>query len=310
MSWCRRWHAARRAIEVRGVSAASGEVGGDLVDVVETDSGWTAYVVDVSGHGVGSGLLMGMVKSAARVALRGDTELGALLTLLNGVIFDLKSPAMYTTFAGLQWRDGALSFAVAAHPAILRCRRGSPTVDELTMTQLPIAMFEDTVFAATPLDTRPGDLFVILTDGLTEVFDRAEQEFGLERMKAMIAAHAEGPLEALEQWILDAVRGTAGSWTINRCCWCGSCKRLRSAGRLRSRSQDSGVVRLRQRLDHDVLHEHLALGVVPLQRERAARQHAGRHVRRPLHALGLRVVVQRLAVHLLVTRLPFTTISW
>jgi len=194
------------SIEVRGLSMASGEVGGDLVDIVETPDGWTAYVVDVSGHGVGSGLLMGMVKSAARVALRGGTELGALLTLLNGVIFDLKSPAMYATFAGLQWRDGALSFALAAHVPILRRRAGGSAIEELTMTQLPIAMFADTQFAATPLAAEPGDLFVILTDGLTEAFDRRDQEFGLERMKALVAAHGEGPLDALEQRILDTVR--------------------------------------------------------------------------------------------------------
>jgi hypothetical protein len=194
------------AIEVRGLSAASGEVGGDLVDVVETPDGWTAYVVDVSGHGVGSGLLMGMVKSAARVALRGGSELGALLTLLNAVIHDLKSPAMYATFAGLQARDGAVSFALAAHLPILRRRKGSATIEELTMTQLPVAMFDETAYAATPIETAPGDLFVILTDGLTEVFDKAEQEFGLDRLKALVATHGDGPLAVLERRILDAVR--------------------------------------------------------------------------------------------------------
>ena len=199
---------ARRvgSIEVRGLSVASGEVGGDLVDVVEAADGWTAYVVDVSGHGVGSGLLMGMVKSAARVALRGGTELGALLTILNRVIFDLKSPAMYATFAGLQSRGGTIGFAVAAHAPILRHRAGTGVIEELTMTQLPIAMFEDTQFAATPLEARAGDLFVILTDGLTEVFDGAQREFGLDRMKAIVAAHADGPLDILERRIVDAAR--------------------------------------------------------------------------------------------------------
>ena len=158
------------------------------------------------GHGVGSGLLMAMVKSAARVALRGGTELGALLTVLNAVIFDLKSPAMYATFAGLQSRGGTLSFAVAAHLPILRHRPGSGTIDELTMTQLPIAMFEDTQFTATPLAAQPGDLFVILTDGLTEVFDSRDRELGLERMKAIVGAHGDGPLETLERQLFDAVR--------------------------------------------------------------------------------------------------------
>jgi serine phosphatase RsbU (regulator of sigma subunit) len=194
------------AIELRGLSVPSGEVGGDLVDVVEHDDGWTAYVVDVSGHGVASGLLMGMVKSAARVALCSRTDLGTLLTLINAVIHDLKSPAMYATFAGLQWRNGALHFATAAHVPVLRRRGGTATVEELSMTQLPVAMFPATAYAATPLDAAPGDLFVILTDGLTEVFDRREQEFGLDRMKALVAAHGDGPLESLEQRILEAVR--------------------------------------------------------------------------------------------------------
>jgi sigma-B regulation protein RsbU (phosphoserine phosphatase) len=194
------------SIEVRGLSVASGEVGGDLVDVVEDEAGWTAYVVDVSGHGVGSGLLMGMVKSATRVALRRRTDLGELLTLLNAVVHDLKSPAMYATFAGLQWRDGTLSFATAAHLPVLRRRRGSGTVEELSMVQLPVAMFSDTAYASTRLEAAPGDLFVIVTDGLTEVFDRRGGEFGLERIKALVAAHGDGPLDSLEQRILDGVR--------------------------------------------------------------------------------------------------------
>lgn len=193
-------------IEARGLSVPSGDVGGDLVDLVESADGWSAYVVDVSGHGVGSGLLMGMVKSAARVALRGGADLGALLTVLNSVIFDLKSPAMYATFAGLQARGGAISFALAAHAPILRYRPGGGAVDELTMSQLPIAMFEDTQFTATPLEVRPGDLFVIPTDGLSDVFDGREQEFGMERMKTLVATYGDAPLDILERRILDAVR--------------------------------------------------------------------------------------------------------
>src|SRR5262249_6064758 len=52
--------------EFRGISIPSGDVGGDLIDLVESDGHWIGYVADVSGHGVGAGLLMGMVKSATR----------------------------------------------------------------------------------------------------------------------------------------------------------------------------------------------------------------------------------------------------
>jgi sigma-B regulation protein RsbU (phosphoserine phosphatase) len=194
-------------LEIRGASAASGEVGGDLVDVVVTPHGWTAYVVDVSGHGVASGLLMGMVKSAARVALGGGARLAPLLTLLNRVLFDLKSPTMFATFAGIQSADGGtLAFTLAGHLPILWRRAATRDVSRLTMSQLPIAMFDDTAYEATPIDATPGDLFVILTDGLTEVTNGKDEELGLERLEALVAAHGDEPLAALERRIFDAVR--------------------------------------------------------------------------------------------------------
>jgi serine phosphatase RsbU (regulator of sigma subunit) len=55
--------------EFYGVSAPSGEMGGDLVDVVQCGNKRIAYLADVSGHGVPSGVLMAMVKSAIRMQL-------------------------------------------------------------------------------------------------------------------------------------------------------------------------------------------------------------------------------------------------
>jgi hypothetical protein len=46
--------------EFLGWSHASGDVGGDLVDIVEQNGRWLGYVADASGHGVGSGVVMGM----------------------------------------------------------------------------------------------------------------------------------------------------------------------------------------------------------------------------------------------------------
>jgi len=84
---------ARRVgrFEFRGFSIPSGDVGGDLIDLVESDGHWIGYVADVSGHGVGAGLLMGMVKSAARTQLRATQALDQLLNTLNVVLFYLRT---------------------------------------------------------------------------------------------------------------------------------------------------------------------------------------------------------------------------
>jgi len=54
-------------LEFYGASVPSGQIGGDLVDVTEHGPEFVAYVADVSGHGVPAGMIMAMVKSAARM---------------------------------------------------------------------------------------------------------------------------------------------------------------------------------------------------------------------------------------------------
>jgi serine phosphatase RsbU (regulator of sigma subunit) len=190
-----------------GISLPSGEVGGDLIDLVESPAGWTSYVADVSGHGVAAGLLMGMVKSAARTQLRADWRLDVLLNTLNEVLFDLKGPTMFVTFAAVQYNGGAeLQFAVAGHLPILQYRAATNSIEERSIPQLSIAMFPAREFVAGSVPYGPGDLFVILTDGLTEVFDRADREFGMDGIKRLIHEHARAPLETIEARLLAAVR--------------------------------------------------------------------------------------------------------
>jgi phosphoserine phosphatase RsbU/P len=192
--------------EFRGVSLASGEVGGDLIDLVESASGWTSYVADVSGHGVAAGLMMGMVKSTARTQLRTGATLDALLDTSNAVLADLKTPTMFVTFVGVQCVAPVLCFTVAGHFPILRFSGATEAIEELSIAQLPLAMFPDTTYASVETAYESGDLFVLLTDGLVEVFDSADREFGIDRVKALMRKHRRAPLEAIEERLLAAVR--------------------------------------------------------------------------------------------------------
>jgi phosphoserine phosphatase RsbU/P len=193
--------------EFHGVSLPSGDVGGDLVDLVESPTGWTSFVADVSGHGVAAGLLMGMLKSTARTPLRTGERLDGLLNTLNSVLSDLKSPTMFATFAGVQGDGGPnLQFTVAGHLPILHYHATTAAVSELSIPQVPLAMFSDRVFTSSTVTCDAGDLLIILTDGLVEVFDKDDEEFGFERLKTLIHSHAAAPLEAIETRVFDAVR--------------------------------------------------------------------------------------------------------
>jgi len=65
-------------------------------------------VADVSGHGVPAGVLMSMVKSAARMRLACREHQSELLDDLNGVLKPLLAPKMFVTVAYASWNGGPL----------------------------------------------------------------------------------------------------------------------------------------------------------------------------------------------------------
>jgi serine phosphatase RsbU (regulator of sigma subunit) len=64
-----------------------------------------------------------------------------------------------------------------------------------------VANFEGSV-----LQTSPGDLLVVATDGILEVANKPGEEFGVDSLKDVIAANARVALPELAEKILAAVR--------------------------------------------------------------------------------------------------------
>jgi hypothetical protein len=194
-------------VEFHGVSAPSGHVGGDLVDVVARDDGrWLGYVADVSGHGVSSGLLMAMVKSGMRMHSSDWPPLPALVTDLNQLICDQAAPQMFVTMACVRGTSdgGPVEFTLAGHPPILRVRAG--VVTEVAEPHIPVGVMPDWTFGSATLDVEPGDLLAVVTDGLFEVFDAKDRDFGLDGIKEALASSANRPLADIASHLLERVR--------------------------------------------------------------------------------------------------------
>jgi hypothetical protein len=192
--------------EFCGRSQPSGEVGGDLIDLVQMDAerGWVAYIADVSGHGVAPGVVMGMVKSAARMQLTSGGGSATLLSRLNTVLHPLKKSEMFVTLAYLAGSEAGLEYSLAGHPPILHYHAASGDISELTCPNLPVAILEDSTFDTSKVECAPGDLFVLITDGLLEVENKAGEEFGMAGVKAALVQHAGWPLAEICQAIVEA----------------------------------------------------------------------------------------------------------
>src|SRR5262249_42241889 len=193
--------------EFYGVSVPGGEMGGDLVDLVQDGSHWIGYLADVSGHGVPSGVLMAMVKSAARMRLVTISGSHAFLENLNRVISELTAADTFVTLAYVALgSSNDLPFATSGHLPILHFRSATGSVCELSTSNPPIGIFKEQEFTTSRVEFSSGDIAILLTDGLTEATNDKEEEYGLERVKQQVTQHSTESLKIICEILLAEVR--------------------------------------------------------------------------------------------------------
>lgn len=184
-------------IEWVGFSRPSGEIGGDLVDAIEGPAGMVGCVADVSGHGVGAGLLMGMFKTAFRAAAEETSEPSLILARAHVTLSPLTEPNMYITAAVARVEGRQLHVAGGGHPPMLLYRRATGAVEQIDSTGPAIALLDDFSCRTISLPFDTGDIALLLTDGISEALDGRENEVGVEQVGRVLATHALAPLDML-----------------------------------------------------------------------------------------------------------------
>jgi sigma-B regulation protein RsbU (phosphoserine phosphatase) len=194
--------------EAYGKSLPSTEMGGDLIDVIEIgDGNLLAYIGDISGHGLAAGQLMGMLKTALRVSLQFHQQPAALLESADLVLPAVKAPDMYATLALLHL-DGSTQaeYALAGHLPILHYRHGSDDTARLSMEQFPLGLIPGGRYATQRVKYSPGDIFLLLTDGITDVVNERDEEFGFTRLEQLLTQLAGQPLSQIWEVVMREVK--------------------------------------------------------------------------------------------------------
>ncbi|HSY03411.1 MAG TPA: SpoIIE family protein phosphatase [Acidobacteriaceae bacterium] len=199
--------------DLNGLSLPSEKVGGDLVDVVLLPNrSVLAYVADVSGHGLQAGILMGMVKTAVRTILLESSDdparlLANLCDRLNRALPTVKESHMYATLSAICLApDGRIEYTLAGHPSILYYQASSRTVEALGSNQLPVGLLPVDAYISHSLQIEQGDLLAIVTDGILEAANAQEEEFGSDRIAALLLQMAGQDLGSMRDRIVSAAQ--------------------------------------------------------------------------------------------------------
>lgn len=186
----RSWH----GWDIAGVSRASGEMGGDLIDCFESPSGpLNALLMDVSGHGVKAGVVMALLKGSARATTMSapETSPASAMSRASAVMLESTEPGLFATGAWVNLRrDGSLRCANAGHPALLLIQQGG-SVTRIDASGLPLGVAEDGGYEDAAHDLAPGDTLIAYSDGLSEATDRSTGRLlGTERTEQICVSAA------------------------------------------------------------------------------------------------------------------------
>lgn len=186
---------------VFGANRPTRQVGGDYFDVQALPDGRIAFcVADVSGKGVPAALLVSTVHACVHLLIEGVGDLPALVRRANEHLARFSAARKFVTLfiAVFEPKDATFTYVNAGHNPAIRFTNGTSSL--LGSTGLPIGMLPNVVHTAETLALQPDDLLVLYSDGITEAIDGKDEEFGLERLKALVGANrSEAPVEVTQR---------------------------------------------------------------------------------------------------------------
>ena len=206
---CRRsghWNTAGACIQAR-------QVGGDYYDFLSLGRGRLGLVIgDIAGKGIAAALLMANLQANLRsqcaIALDQPQR---FLRSVNQLFYQNTAESAYATLFFAEYDDRArrLRYANCGHlPGLLLRRDGA--LERLHSTCTVLGLFAEWDCAIGECRLLPGDTLALYTDGVTEAFNDAGEEFGDERLIEALRRHrarpSHAPSQAMVSSIIDEVR--------------------------------------------------------------------------------------------------------
>ena len=200
--------ARRSYLEAAAISKPCRAIGGDFFDYLSREDPVFGFALgDVAGKGPPAALMSAMMQGMFSFASFGSAtaQPAAIVATMNQALCARALEARFVTLVlGALGRDGRLTYCNAGHcpPLIVgqsgvrRLEKGGPVIGLLDYA----AYDQDTI----TLD--PGDVVVVVSDGVTEAVTPTEEEFGEPRLLEVIRRHASSDPQVLIEAVIDAVR--------------------------------------------------------------------------------------------------------
>ncbi len=202
-------HPKLRTLEYAGLCLQARQVGGDYFDFLDLGQERLGLVIgDVSGKGIAAALLMANLQASLRsqCAIASDQP-RRFLRSVNHLFYENTADADYATFFFSEYDDKTqrLRYVNCGHLCGLLLRQDD-TLERLESKPTVLGLFENWDCSLEERELFPGDTFLLYTDGATESFNSAGEEFGERRLVEALRRHRGLSPQSVITAIVEEVR--------------------------------------------------------------------------------------------------------
>lgn len=194
--------------DIAGKSIPAKEVGGDYYDFIPIDENKNAICLgDISGKGMPAAMLMANLQATLRGQALFTSSAGECLTRANKLLYrstDLQKFA--TLFYGiLETTESIFHFSNAGHdpPFLINSNK---EVTRLIKGGTVLGFLEDYQFEEDFIKLNSNDTIVIYSDGITEALNEKSEEFGEDRLLAILKENIKSSADMIIEEVFNAIK--------------------------------------------------------------------------------------------------------
>jgi len=187
-------------LEIAGTMKPARGVGGDYYDYMPVNEHTIQIVIaDVAGKGVPAALLMSATAAAVQLEVSEKRNMLEVVNCLNNGIHSVSDGDRYVTLllADIDALSRSLRYVNCGHNPALLFQARTGDVVRMNSSCFPVGMFDSVTCEINRADLAAGDILVLYTDGITEAENSQREEFGMERLSAVIRRDSSLSAESL-----------------------------------------------------------------------------------------------------------------
>lgn len=202
----------KKLFDVAAVSIPSKTVGGDFYDYIKLKDGKYALIIaDVSGKGLKAGFFMVMTRSVLRVYSSQIDNPAKILEQTNKHIFYDSKKGMFVTcfLAIVDTKNKTITYSNAGHiPQYFIKKSAMNKAEYLTEMYIPgkpLGFVENASYKNKKISYSKADKIIMFTDGVTETFNKDNEEFGESKLKDILKNEYDSSKELLNDIVEETV---------------------------------------------------------------------------------------------------------